>query len=342
MPLDPVALTRALCAIPSTTGDEAAALAFLEGVLAGDLNLATERQPVEPGRFNLLAYAPGAAPEVVLSTHVDTVPPYVPVREDATHLYGRGVCDAKGILACEVAALARLLAAGERRAGLLVTVDEEAASLGARVANGHPLAAGVRYLVNGEPTDGVPAAGTKGSLRVRLRAEGRAAHSAYPEAGASAVDALLDALHALRTHAWPTDPLFGETTVNVGTITGGVAANVLAPSAEALLQFRLVTPAAEALAAVERCCAGRCAVEVLTASDPVRLHVPAGWDARVMRYTTDVPHLSNWGTPLLLGPGSILVAHTDDERIAKADLHAATDAYVRLVRDLLAGPDTGP
>ena len=334
MPLDPVALTRDLCAIPSTTGAEPAALMFIEGVLGG-LGLTTERQAVEGARFNLLARTE-APPRVVFSTHVDTVPPYVPVREDATHLYGRGVYDAKGILACEVAAVARLLAAGERRVGLLVTVDEEASSLGARVANGHPMGAAVRFLVNGEPTDGVPAAGTKGSLRVRLRATGHAAHSAYPEAGASAVDALLDALHALRTHPWPTDPLFGETTVNVGLIEGGVAANVLAPRAEAVLQFRLAGPAAEARAAVERLCEGRCAVEVLSATDPLRLHVPPGWDAQVMRYTTDVPYLSAWGTPLLFGPGSILVAHTADERILKADLHAATDAYVRLAHDLLA------
>ena len=180
MPLDPVDLTRRLCAIPSVTGDEAAASAFLQTVLEG-LGFAVERQPLTETRFNLLARTE-ARPEVVLSTHLDTVPPHTGVTEDAAHLYGRGVCDAKGIAACQVAALAALLDAGERRVGALFTVDEEAGSAGAKIANAHPMARDVRFMVNGEPTDGLLASGTKGSLRLRLVATGRAAHSAYPEA----------------------------------------------------------------------------------------------------------------------------------------------------------------
>lgn len=333
---DPVALTKALCAVPSVTGDEAAAAARMQALLER-LGFAVERQPLSDTRFNLIARTE-ARPEVVLSTHLDTVPPHLAVREDAATLYGRGVCDAKGIAACQVAALARLLAAGERRVGALYTVDEEAASAGARLANDHPMAEEVRFLVNGEPTDGVLASGTKGSLRLRLVAEGRAAHSAYPEAGVSALDALLDVLHDLRRARWPTSDVFGETTVNVGTLAGGVAANVIAPHAEAVLQIRLVTPPADVEALVARLVDGRCAVERLSASDPVRLFVPEGWEAKAVRYTTDVPYLTRWGTPLLFGPGSILVAHTDDECIAKADLHAATDTYERLVRTLLDTP----
>ena len=333
-PLDPVALTQALCAIDSTTGREGECGTLIAHILEG-LGLEVEQQPVESGRFNVIART-DARPEVVLSTHFDTVPPYVPVREEGGVLYGRGVSDAKGILACEIAAAARLLEAGERRIGLLFTVDEEASSAGAKVANGHPLAREVRYLINGEPTDGIPASGTKGSLRVRLSATGQAAHSAYPEAGHSALHALLDVLAEMRATDWPTDPHFGETTINVGMLHGGVAANVLAPAAEALLQIRLVTPPREVIARIEGIAAGRCTVEVLTESDPIRLHVPEGWPSHVMRYVTDVPYLSNWGTPLLFGPGSILVAHTDDERIATAELHEAADAYVRLVQTLLA------
>lgn len=341
--LDPVALTLDLCAIDSTTGREGAASAHMADVLRG-LGFAVEMQPVEDGphgpRVNVIATT-DAEPRVVLSTHLDTVPPFIAPRLDGAMLVGRGVSDAKGIAAAMVAAAARILAAGERRIGLLFTVDEEAASLGARVANTHPVAARVRYLVNGEPTDGRLAKGTKGSLRVRLSATGHAAHSAYPEAGRAATHDLVAVLHDLLGADWPRDALFGETTVNVGTMAGGVAANVLAPSAEAVLQLRLATPPAEAEALLRRIVDDRCAVEVLSASMPVRLHVPAGWpgETEVMRYTTDVPYLTAWGTPLLFGPGSILVAHTDDERIASDDLRTAADAYVRLVGLLLAEDD---
>jgi acetylornithine deacetylase len=332
-PRDPVALTHALCAVDSTTGREAACGALIARVLEG-LGLQVERQPVEGDRFNVLARTE-ARPEVVLSTHFDTVPPYVPVREDGAVLYGRGVSDAKGILAAEIAAAARLLDRGERRIGLLFTVDEEASSAGAKAANDHPMGREVRYLVNGEPTDGLLASGTKGSLRVRLAATGRAGHSAYAEAGHSALHDLLDVLAEVRAADWPTDDHFGETTVNVGTLHGGVAANVFAPTAEALLQIRLVTPPDAVLRRIQRIAAGRCTVEVLTASDPIRLYVPEGWPSHVMRYVTDVPYLFRWGTPLLFGPGSILVAHTDDERITAQELRDAADAFVRLVDTLL-------
>lgn len=333
MPLDPVALARDLCAIPSVTGDEAAVGAHIEGVLRG-LGLTTERQSPEGARFNLLART-DEKPRVVLSTHMDTVPPHLPLREDETHLYGRGVCDAKGILACQIAAAAQLLEAGERRIGLLFTVDEEAGSLGARVANLHPMARECRYLINGEPTEGVLASGTKGSLRLSITTTGRAAHSAYPEAGESAIEALLDVLRAIRTHDWPSDAALGETTVNIGLISGGVAANVLAPDASAVLQMRLVTAPEPILEVLEALCGERCRVDVLTASAPIRLLVPDGFESAPVRYTTDIPYLTNWGRPLLYGPGSILVAHTDEERVEKRALTDATDGYVRLVRALL-------
>lgn len=340
---DPVDLTLALCRIDSTTGREGEAAAFVAETLRG-LGFTVETQPVPGGtdgaapRVNVLATT-DAEPLVVLSTHLDTVPPFIAPRIEGPDLVGRGVVDAKGIAATMIAAAARLLEAGERRIGLLFTVDEEAASVGARAANGHAMGARVRFLVNGEPTDGRLAAGTKGSLRVRLVATGRAGHSAYPESGRAATHDLVAILHDVLAATGPTDPLFGETTINVGTMAGGVAANVLAPSAEAVLQLRLVTPPAEAEAWLRGVVRDRCAVEVLSSSTPVRLHVPEGWpgETAVMRYTTDVPYLSDWGTPLLFGAGSILVAHTDDERIATADVHAAMDAYVALVRTLLRG-----
>lgn len=332
--MNPIAIARSLIETPSPTGEEAAVGRLVAGVLR-NLDLRVDQQQVAPERFNLIA-ASSAPPRVVFSTHMDTVPSTLPFREDETHLYGRGACDAKGIIAVQIAAAHRLFEAGEQRIGLLFTVDEEMGGLGARKANEHPLAAQCRFLVNGEPTDNKLASGTKGSLRVRLHTEGREAHSAYPEEGVSAIEKLLDVLNDIRAAAWPRDEWFGETTVNIGILGGGTRPNVVAGAAHADLQIRLVTPPDAVLAQLETLLAGRARVEVLSASAPLPLHTVDGFETQAVRFTTDLPYLTNWGTPLLLGPGSILVAHTDEERIAKADLHEAVDLYVRLAQQLLA------
>ncbi len=333
--MNPVTLARTLIETPSPTGEEAAVGRLVAGMLR-NLDLRVDQQQVAPERFNLIA-ASSAPPRVVFSTHMDTVPPVLPFREDEHALYGRGACDAKGIIAVQVAAAHRLLEAGENRIGLLFTVDEEMGGLGAQKANEHPLAAQCRFLINGEPTDNRLATGTKGSLRVRVRAEGREAHSAYPEEGTSAIEKLLDALADVRAARWPEDETLGETTVNIGVIGGGTRPNVVPGAAHADLQIRLVTPPEVVLQQLERVLAGRATTEVLSVSSPLHLHTVEGFETQSVRFTTDIPYLSNWGTPLLLGPGSILVAHTDDERVAKADLHEAVDLYVRLAQQLLAG-----
>ena len=332
----PVELARRLIDIPSISGEEEAVARFLEGHLE-QLGYSVELLESAPGRPGLFATT-GAAPRIVFCTHLDTVPPFFPSSEDDEFVYGRGACDTKGILAAQLAAAERLRAAGITELGLLFVVDEEKGSIGARAANGHPAARDCRWLIVGEPTENKLAIGSKGSLRVTLRAEGTGGHSAYPERGRSAIHTLLDVLGDVRAAAWPRDAYFGETTCNVGIITGGVGANVIAPDARADLHVRLVTDAAPVRELLERAVAGRVKVEYLSATPPVRLAAVPGFEQCVVGFTTDVPHLSNWGTPLLLGPGSIHDAHTAGERIAKAELERGVELYERLARSLHAEP----
>ena len=331
-PVDAVALARALVDIPSADGDERAVADFLASFLV-ERGWTVERQEAAPGRPNLLATT-GAPARVVFSSHLDTVPPHIPAREDKEFLHGRGACDAKGIVAAQVAAAERLRAAGLKDLGLLFVADEEENGSGARAANKHPRARECRWLINGEPTENKLATGTKGSLRLRLTAEGKNAHSAYPELGHSAIDDLLVVLAELRAARWPEDPVFGETTCNIGVIAGGTRPNVIAAAAHADLQIRLVGPVEPVREIVERAAGGRARVDVLTAIPPVRLTTAPGFETALVRYATDIPNLTNWGKPLLLGPGSIHLAHTPEERIAKAELQRGVELYERLVRAL--------
>lgn len=328
-------LTRTLMDIPSVSGEEGEAGRFLASYLEG-LGYSVELQEVEPGRANVLART-GARPRVVLSTHMDTVPPFIPSREDATHIHGRGACDAKGIIAAQLTAAGLLRREGIQELGLLFTVDEEMGSLGARAAASHALGRECEYLINGEPTENRLAVGSKGSLRLRLLTEGRAAHSAYPERGESAVEKMLDVLADVRACEWPRDEFFGETTCNIGTIKGGTRPNVIPAEAAAELQIRLVTPSGTVKEILEKVLAGRARVEYMSAAEPVRMLSVEGFEREVVRFTTDIPYLSSWGKPLLLGPGSILDAHTDGERVSKRELEESVELYVRLARTLLKG-----
>ncbi len=329
--MDPIALARALVDIDSTTGREAEAATWIARDLRERGYEVTE-QPVSDGRFNIFARL-DVEPRVVFSTHFDCVPPFFPSRTEGGVLFGRGACDAKGILAAQVAAAERLRAAGERRIALLFVVGEERGSDGARVANANA-PAGVRFLINGEPTDNRLGRATRGVLRVRLRASGRAAHSSYPELGESAIDKLLNALLALRGIALPDDPQLGRTHYSIGLIEGGVAPNVISPHASAELMFRIVgneAPVREALAVVEHLVD----VEPVLHVPVVRMHTVPGFETAVFPYTTDVPFLTNWGIPLLLGPGSVHVAHAADEHVAFKELIEAVGLYTSLAGHLL-------
>jgi len=335
-PVDIVALTRSLVDIESTTGQEGDVGRWLADYLRGRDYAVTE-QPVDEMRFNVIAAAKDAAgaagrPAVVLSTHFDCVPPFFPSRIEGDRLYGRGACDAKGILATQIAAADRMRRSGESHVGLLFVVGEERGSDGARRAN--EAVNGSRFLVNGEPTDNRVGLATRGILRVRLHATGRAAHSSFPERGESAIDKLIDALIALRSIELPADPELGGTHYSVGVINGGVAPNVVSPSAEAEVMFRTVTDAAEVLRAIAPL-ASRVAIEQVLEMPPVRLRTVPGFDSAVFPFTTDIPFLGGWGEPLLFGPGSIHDAHTADESVSIAELTAAADHYVTIARELL-------
>ncbi|HKC65377.1 MAG TPA: M20/M25/M40 family metallo-hydrolase [Pyrinomonadaceae bacterium] len=333
--MDLFELTRTLIDIPSVSGEEEMVGRFPSDYLQS-LGFIVERQQIAPTRANIIATMGAHLPRVMLSTHMDTVPPHIPSGEDEDFITGRGSCDAKGIIAAQVFAARRLIEEGVEDVGLLFTVDEEQASLGAHALNAHPLARSCRYLINGEPTDNLLAVGSKGSLRIRVHTEGRAAHSAYPERGESAIEKLLDVLADVRACRWPVEDFFGATTCNIGVIAGGTRTNVVPASAQADLHFRLVTDSGVVKSMLETIVRERGVVEYLSVSEPVRMLALEGFEQCVVRFTTDITYLSNWGTPLLLGPGSIFDAHTESERVSKRELKKAVELYVRMVRALLA------
>jgi acetylornithine deacetylase len=326
-------LTTSLMNIPSVSGEEEAVGFFLRDYLQS-LGWTVELHKVSENQNNVIAYL-NDTPRVWLSTHMDTVPPFIPPTEDEEKIYGRGACDAKGIIAAQITAAEELRREGIEDIGLLYTVEEERASTGAKAVNLHPLAAKCEYMINGEPTDNDLAIGSKGTFRLNIKTKGKAAHSAYPEEGDSAIEKLLDILEDLRHTKFPSDEFFGETMVNIGLIEGGAALNVIPPTAEAGLAIRLTTkkqPIEDAVRAIVR---DRGEIEILSFSEPVRMLEIEGFNKKVVRFTTDIPHMPNWGKPLLLGPGSILVAHTKDEFVLKKDLEKAVVLYIDLAGRLL-------
>lgn len=336
-PLDPVRTTLDLMAIDSTSGKETAVVAFTDQLLR-TRGWITTRIPVSPGRDCVFAWG-SVTPDVVFSTHLDTVPPFIPPRTSGDTIHGRGACDAKGIAASMMVAAERLRDDGVP-CGLLFVVGEETSHDGAHACNAWVqanLPQRPRVLINGEPTDNSLALGTKGAQRVIVRTRGKAAHSAYPELGRSATRDLIKLLAELDNVEWPRDDLLGLTTVNIGAISGGVADNVIAPAAEARLMFRLVTPAREVQDRVERWVAGRADLEWGVMVPPVRLGVVDGFATSVAAYATDIPALGNWGTPYLYGPGSIHVAHTPNECVSVASLQLAVEDYTRLGRATARG-----
>jgi acetylornithine deacetylase len=335
--MDPFALTRSLVDIESVTGRELAVGEFLFSTLqklAAGSGGKTERMDVGPDRFNVLAT--WGSPSVVMSTHMDTVPPFFASSEDAEFVRGRGACDAKGIAAAMICAAEQLCAAGTRDFGLLFVVGEEKDSLGALTAARH--SRGAKFLINGEPTENKLALGSKGALRYVVTARGRLAHSAYPELGDSAIERLLDALEAVRKLPLPQDRLLGKSTLNIGTISGGRAPNVIADEAHADLMFRTVGDPEPIRAALRAAVDGRVEIEEALHTPALRLEAVPGFETTIVAYTTDIPNFGGaWGQPLLIGPGTIHVAHTAEERIPKKELLAAVGIYAQLVQRILAG-----
>ena len=339
-PLDPVQFTRVLCEIESTTYHEGAVGDFLADFLARR-GWAVEKTAVpqteasaDAGpRWNVYGGTAGETPDLVFSTHMDAVPPYIPFSEDGEFMYGRGVSDAKGIIAAQVVAAEALRAEGFR-IGVLFVSGEERDSAGAKVANLNPK--GSRFLINGEPTDNRLALASKGALRAVLKSTGKMGHSAYPELGESAVHKLVEALAKILALPLPTVEDVGPSTLNIGQIQGGHAPNVIADKAEAQVLIRLVGDSAPVRAAVVEAAAGLAEVDFTLEIPFVRLKAVEGLPTMIAKFTTDIPQLSNWGEPLLLGPGSIHVAHTPYEKLAKKELFEAVELYIKVGRQLLA------
>ena len=335
--MDAVTLTRQLVDIESITGNEAAVGNYLYGELCR-LGYQTKKMPVEDNRFNVCATSPEQQhPAVVFSTHMDTVPPFIPSSEDAGRIFGRGSCDAKGIIAAQIAAAERLRKQNIH-VGLLFVVGEERDSLGAQVANdyvttGH--ASGCRFLVNGEPTENRLALASKGTLRAEVTATGRMAHSAYPELGESAIDKLIPALTRLRAMPLPSDPEVGPCTLNIGLIEGGRAPNVIPDYAHADLLYRLVGPSQQLREQIVAAAGDQVQITFPLELPFLRLRTVDGLPTMIAAFTTDIPKLTGWGEPLLIGPGSIHVAHTDGEYIEKKQLAEAIDLYCKIAKQLV-------
>jgi acetylornithine deacetylase len=329
--MDVVALTRQLVDIESITGNEAMVGDVIHSELCR-LGYRADKLAVEGTRQNVYATSPQQPkPTIVFSTHMDTVPPFIPSSEDAGRIYGRGSCDAKGIIAAQIAAAERLRAE-DIYVGLLFLVGEERNSLGAQVANRQP--SGCKFLVNGEPTENRMATASKGTLRVNVIAEGRMAHSAYPELGESAIDKLLEALRRLRAMKLPSEDGIGPCTLNIGVIEGGRAPNVIPDKARAQLLYRLIGPTEELRREIEQAVAGLAKIEFVLEIPFLRLRTLDGFPTMIAAFTTDIPALTNWGEPLLIGPGSIHVAHTEGEFIEKQQLSNAVDLYCAIARKL--------
>jgi acetylornithine deacetylase len=330
--IDVVALAAELIALETPTGSEAAIVDFTaRWLISRGWNVTV--QEVTPGRGNVWASRAGGG--VTLSTHLDTVRPFIRPSLDGTRLRGRGASDAKGIAAAMLAAAERLVEEGEERVDLLFVIGEEGGSDGARAANQLPATS--RFLINGEPTESKLATGAKGSLRATLRTTGQAAHSAYPELGRSAIDPMLALLPAVQRLALPVDPALGRTTVNIGTLRAGTEANIVPDHAEAQMMFRLVGDVDVVKRMLEQCVDGQAEVEYGSHIPAQRFHTIPGIEAAPVSYTTDIPLLDRWGTPLLFGPGSIHVAHTAGEFIDVGELRESVDTYGHLVRSLLQG-----
>ena len=339
MTIDPIQLTRSLIDIESITYNEGAVGIYLAEFLAGR-GFTVERTPVaQPGeskykgeRFNVYAGATAQTPDVVLSTHMDTVPPFIPSSEDDEYIYGRGACDAKGIIAAQIAAAERLRDTG-MQVGLLFVVGEERDSAGAKLANTQ--SKGSRFLINGEPTDNRLGVASKGVLRALIQAKGKMAHSAYPELGESAIHKLVEALDRLLKLELPVTEGIGASTLNIGLLEGGRATNVIADHAEAQILVRLVGPSEETRKGIQEAVAGLAEVDFNLEIPFMRLRQLDGLPTMVAAFTTDIPALTNWGEPILLGPGSIHVAHTPHEKLAKRELLDAVDLYVQVAQRLV-------
>lgn len=326
-----IELTKTLVNIPSVTGSEAAIADFLSSYLRSQ-GFDLEKQEVEEKRRNILGvFHP--SPRLILCTHMDTVPPFYGAREDESFIYGRGACDAKGIMASMIFAAQELSKEGMKKIGLLFVVGEETDSVGAKMAGS--LNVDSEYIIVGEPTENKMGSGHKGIVNLIISAEGKSAHSAFPDLGESAIEKLLDVLQEIRGLDFREDPILGKTVINIGKIEGGLAFNVIADSASAEVSFRSGLNSYEIIEKVKAVAGQRARIEVISQSEPQVLFTIPGFEQAVLPYGTDIPYLKRFGRPLLLGPGSALVAHTENERVDKKQLFDGVEIYKKIVKILI-------
>ncbi|KAF9942092.1 hypothetical protein BGZ75_001124 [Mortierella antarctica] len=338
-----LAFHKALVSISCITENESPCTEYLQAHLT-KLGYTVELQKIAPGRENVLAYlGKGRNPKVLFNTHIDVVPPYIEYREDDENVYGRGSSDAKGSMAAQVQAVEELRREGkvaEGDIGFLFVVGEEVDHIGMVKAN--DLGLTPDYLIVGEPTESRLALGHKGVLRLNISIEGKAAHSGYPELGISANDKLIDLLSKLKALDLPEDSYFGKTTMNIGMIRGGLAANIVPAFATAGISFRIATSTQDVLDLVDKVIPqeqqlkDKITIERLTCWEPVRCHSVPGFETFVANYFTDIPSFLTAKHSLLFGPGSILCAHAPHEYINKKELIAAVGSYKDIVLKLFA------
>lgn len=326
-------LLKKLIDIDSTQGREKSVGEWTSKFLEGK-GYRIQHQAVDEDRFNV--FAARGNPLLVFTTHMDTVNGFIPFSEDSQYVYGRGACDAKGIMTAQIIAGEKLIAEGIHQIGFLFVVGEENASDGAKAANALPNAC--RYLIGGEPTGNKIAVGSKGALSIHISTHGRSAHSAYPEKGESAVIKLLDILHEIRNRRWPVHPVLGPTDMNIGVISGGIQANVIPDRASAEIMFRNTTAVIEVKDQLDGLVGTKGEWQPAFECDPLFLETVDGFESTVVSFTSDLPLLSNWGKPFLLGPGSILDAHIPDEKISKAEVDRGIQLYYQLAKKLMNQP----
>ncbi|KAF9888623.1 hypothetical protein FE257_008555 [Aspergillus nanangensis] len=341
MPEKVISLLYDLIEVPSNSEYEQDVAVFLDNHLTA-LGYTVERIPIAQGstRENVYAYLGSQRKtRACLSSHMDTVPPHIPLRVDGSTIYGRGACDDKGPMAAQICALEELRAEGKVKEGdvsLLFVVGEEKGGPGMLAANNHDLS--FEGVVFGEPTEGKLVVGHKGHLVFELIGEGKACHSGYPHHGTNANIALVEALNDFLTTKFPDSSLLGPSTFNIGKLEGGVSYNIVPAASKALCAVRVATdmPGIKKIVADTAAKHPNIRLEFKFEYPETLLdHDVEGFETGPVSYGTDVPRFKGNHKKYLYGPGSILVAHGENEQIEMSELLEGVKRYKTLTTHIL-------
>lgn len=334
---DALYLAKELISIPSVSGNEFEALEYLSTVFTS-FGWHYEIHEISEKRFNIFVQFEN--PDVCFTTHIDVVPAkenqFNPEIKNG-RLYGRGACDAKGILASMICAVKNLELNGKSNMALLVVIGEETDGIGAKTASKQLTGKGIRHIVNGEPTEGKLVAAHKGGLGFRITTRGISCHSGYPEYGIDANNTLVDIAYQIQNTCFGEDPVLGSATVNLGLIKAGSARNVLSDHGQIDGMIRTVTDSESVITKLQDIISDRAEIEILNNAPKVHLKTLPGFEISTVSYATDIPHFLSLGTDCLLyGPGSIKQAHTDDEWIDIIELEDSVTEYCKIFQNLQA------